>query len=241
MNNHADTNSLYTLGDNLCISVRIEELIIGNGISSCGNTARLDFSPLLIRLKRIEIGDNCSFQTVDGFRIDGLPSLERVEVGRKCFDNWDEWEKWTCEITGCPKISHLSIGNESFSKCTSFELSNLNSLQSIEFGEQCFQSTYCCTINNLKSLEKLHIGKRCFHLYSYKENYSSCNITSCPNLRQIVFDDESCVNYLSLNLASTESLELIEFRNACFLYANLSLSCKLLWTKRFFMIIFIIK
>ena len=39
----------------------------------------------------------------------------------------------------CPNLRQLEIGNESFKDFQSFELSNLNSIQSIKFGNYCFR------------------------------------------------------------------------------------------------------
>ena len=48
-----------------------------------------------------------------------------------------------CRITNCPNLRQLEIGDFSFSYFNLFELSNLNSLQSIEFGVDCFKYANC--------------------------------------------------------------------------------------------------
>ena len=85
------------------------------------------------------IGHQC-FQYVREFVIDGLESLESVKIGEKCFriDN-EERDDGICRITNCPNLRQLEIGDYSFQDFKSFELSNLNSLQSINFGEWCFE------------------------------------------------------------------------------------------------------
>ena len=90
------------------------------------------------KLKRIEIGNQC-FKHVREFVIDGLESLESVKIGEKCFyiDN-SERDDGVCRITNCPNLRQLEIGDYSFWDFKSFEISNLNSLQSIKFGESCF-------------------------------------------------------------------------------------------------------
>ena len=99
----------------------------------------LHFSPLLARLKRIEIGKKC-FQNVREFVIDGLKSLESVKIGCNCFRVGDkEHDYGICRITNCPNLTQLEIGDWSFEDFKSFELSNLNSLQSIMFGGYCFR------------------------------------------------------------------------------------------------------
>ena len=91
------------------------------------------------QLKSITIGNDC-FQHVREFVIDGLESLESVIIGEKCFRIDDEErDDGVCRITNCPNLRQLEIGNYSFVDFKSFELSNLNSIQSIKFGDKCFQ------------------------------------------------------------------------------------------------------
>ena len=91
--------------------------------------------------------------------IDGLESLESVKIGKKCFriddyvddllamldskiENYtgilEERDDGICRITNCPNLRQLEIGDYSFEYFQSFELSNLNSIQSIKFGKYCF-------------------------------------------------------------------------------------------------------
>ena len=51
---------------------------------------------------------------------------------------WRERDDGICRITNCPNLRQLEIGYESFVDFKSFELSNVNSLQSINFGYDCF-------------------------------------------------------------------------------------------------------
>ena len=90
-------------------------------------------------LKRIEIGSWC-FQYVREFVIDGLESLESVKIGGKCVRiSYKERDDGICRITNCPNLRQLEIGyDDSFDDFKSFEISNLNSLQSIKFGWNCF-------------------------------------------------------------------------------------------------------
>ena len=89
-------------------------------------------------LKRIEIGSWC-FQHVREFVIDGLESLESVKIGKECFRiSYKKRDDGICRITNCPNLRQLEIGDDSFKDFQSFELSNLNSIQSINFGKGCF-------------------------------------------------------------------------------------------------------
>ena len=76
--------------------------------------------------------------------IDGLESLESVKIGEECFRiDWRERDDGVCRITNCPNLRQLEIGDWSFFDFKSFELSNVNSLQSIKFGGSCFFYADC--------------------------------------------------------------------------------------------------
>ena len=131
----------------------IEELKIGEKTfnESCNDISKMkmDLSEFK-KLKRIEIGNGC-FKHVREFVIDGLESLEIMKIGGKCFrpkaldDMSDEDIRsfiptnGVCRITNCPNLRQLEIGDSSFEDFKSFELSNLNSIQSIKFGGGCFK------------------------------------------------------------------------------------------------------
>ena len=98
------------------------------------------------QLKSITIGNHC-FQNVREFVIDGLERLESVKIGDYCFRiDYEERDDGVCRITNCPNLRQLEIGDYSFVDFQSFEISNLNSLQSIYFGYECF----CCADFSLK-------------------------------------------------------------------------------------------
>ena len=77
--------------------------------------------------------------------------LKSVKIGGDCFrpkaleDMSDEDilsyipTNGICRITNCPNLRQLEIGGSSFEDFQSFELSNLNSIQSIKFGNGCFR------------------------------------------------------------------------------------------------------
>ena len=91
------------------------------------------------QLKSISIGNDC-FQHVREFVIDGLESLESVKIGKECFRiSFKRRDDGICRITNCPNLRQLEIGDRSFHDFKSFELSNINSLQSINFSEWCFE------------------------------------------------------------------------------------------------------
>ena len=88
-------------------------------------------------IQSIEFGGKC-FKYVREFVIDGLESLESVKIGGWCFRiDGEERNDGVCRITNCPNLRQLEIGWQSFRDFKSFELCNVNSLQSIKFGG-CF-------------------------------------------------------------------------------------------------------
>ena len=138
-----DINSTecYYLGENQSIS-DIPSDIPNLIICGYGNLLQtIDFPNTLHNLKSITIGNAC-FKNVREFVVDGLESLESVKIGYECFRiSYDERDDGVCRITNCPNLRQLEIGYCSFKYFKSFELSNLNSLQSIKFGDRCFWYT----------------------------------------------------------------------------------------------------
>ena len=91
------------------------------------------------QLKSITIGKD-RFKHVREFVVDGLESLESVKIGYECFRiSYDERDDGVCRITNCPNLRQLEMGDNSFIDFKSFELSNLNSIQSIKFDNSCFK------------------------------------------------------------------------------------------------------
>ena len=140
INNHImNEDEKVKIENELVVLMWIEEFVIGNDMFNDENITSLHFSPLLVRLKRIEIGIEC-FENVREFVIDGMESLESVNIGDECFRiDYKRRDDRLCRITNCPNPRQLEIGWNCFYDFKSFELSNVNSLQSIYFGNYgCF-------------------------------------------------------------------------------------------------------
>ena len=99
------------------------------------------------QLRSITIGNEC-FKKVREFVLDGLERLESVKIGEKCFRISDRGKRidGVCRITNCPNLRQLEIGYRSFEDFNQFELSNVNSLQSITFGGSCFNYAKNCIL-----------------------------------------------------------------------------------------------
>ena len=70
--------------NDLIVSMSIEEFVIGDEILNDENITTLHFTPLLIRLKRIEIGSN-SFVYYISFQLFNLNSFQSIEFKEYCF------------------------------------------------------------------------------------------------------------------------------------------------------------
>ena len=77
-----------------------------------------------------------------------LEQLESVKIGYGCFriSFLERRDDGVCRISNCPNLRQLEIGNESFRDFNQFELSNVNSLQSIQFGDWCFYYADNCIL-----------------------------------------------------------------------------------------------
>ena len=136
MNNHVITDN--DLKNDVIVPISIKRFVIGDKMCNDEIITTLHFPPLFARLKRIEIGNEC-FKHVREFVVYDLERLKSVKIGEKCFRiDGKERDDEICRITNCPNLTQLEIGDDSFVDFKSFELSNLNSIQSITFGWECF-------------------------------------------------------------------------------------------------------
>ena len=124
----------------------VEHLHFG-GYGNEEDLTMLDFSSFeFTQLRSITIGNNC-FKSIRKFVLDGLEKLESVKIGKECFRiSWKERDDGVCRITNCPNLTQLEIGCESFKDFKQFEISNVNSLQSIQFGKWCFEYIENCIL-----------------------------------------------------------------------------------------------
>ena len=112
-----------------------------------------------------------------------------------------------------PKLSTLSIGNGAFNEAETFELRNLNEMESIEIGNNCFSNVDEYIINGLNELRELKIGSNSFtnKLNSYgNDTDKSFHILNCESLESIEIGRYSFSDYAGefelKNLSKLESL-----------------------------------
>ena len=126
--------------------------------SGCGNDlTALDFSSFgFTHLRVITIGNVC-FQNVRFFELDGMSELESVKIDANCFRvSYFERGDGVCRITNCPSLCELEIGDRTFYDFNQFELSNVNSLQSIRLGEYCFRYADMCILKSGRRRKVIH-------------------------------------------------------------------------------------
>ena len=112
-----------------------------------------------------------------------------------------------------PKLSTLSIGNGAFNEAETFELRNLNEMESIEIGNNCFSNVDEYIINGLNELRELKIGSNSFtnKLNSYgNDTDKSFHILNCESLESIEIGRYSFSDYAGefelKNLTQLQSL-----------------------------------
>ena len=151
--------------------------------------SNLDFSYFSSdQLQSVIISPGC-FEGVNTLDIDGVPNLEKLEIGDDAFNfavEDDDYYYYDCmcnsshfNLSNCPHLKELTLHNCSLRSYQTLNLSNLDSLQSIYIGDRCF---WMCSlllgsnevkmeneIVDLPSLEEVSIGKQAFYYCHYVE------------------------------------------------------------------------
>ena len=133
--------SVICVGLSFSVVHHIRELTLSpyfmNG--SCDNPTlmKLDFSALS-QLRRLETGSH-SFQQVNHIAFNNLLHLESITIGKACCNAFSE--NGVFEITNCPKLYELEVGDDSCCHFHSFLVSNVDALQFMDIGNRCFQNS----------------------------------------------------------------------------------------------------
>ena len=125
-------------------------------------------------------------------------------------------------------LEDLVIGNHLYNSDVfpTFEISPLFfRLSRIEIGTGCFQKTYRFVISGLEKLERIKIGTTSFKGTGNSDVTGLCHISHCPNLQELIFEDESFCYCKSLVLRKVTSLRSIVFGSYCFWCSDLNLRC----------------
>ena len=220
MNNHG---IVVKEGEHLIVPMSIEKVVFLEKKYNHETITALYFSQLFLLLRRIVISKQC-FEKVDQFILDGLPNFETMIIGKGCFGNDNERENGIFQISNCPTLRRVEIGESSFGSFKFVQFIHLHAIQSIEIGDDCFSTTHSFRMDDLPNLSDLIIGQHCFTTEKEDENDRLCRIVNCPALRQLTIGDNDFEHFTSLELVSVNSLQSIDFGPNCFKSANFSLT-----------------
>lgn len=99
-----------------------------------------DISPFT-QLQSLEMTCN-NFKHVSCLRIDGMPALESIQIGKSSFNRLhfgdDINQDRSCHILRCPKLRKISFGQMAFYDYTGFELKELPALEILDIQKSCF-------------------------------------------------------------------------------------------------------
>ena len=125
---------------------------VANGIE---NNRVLDLS-FMSNLRLLEVGDDC-FEYVRRMRLIGLNQLERVLIGKNCFNKKDEDDRCynpNCHfyLKNCEKLREVKISGDSFKEYSVCEIDTVPSLEVVEIGDVNNRSyNFCHASLELKS------------------------------------------------------------------------------------------
>lgn len=117
------------------VSSTIEELFFVDNSCNEKQFQELNLSEFS-KLRSVVMGSNCC-SYVERVILEGMSELLSFQVGQGCFScsNNRGKKQLLLSINGCPVLTELSIGAESFVEFTSFQLNNLTSLETLHIGK----------------------------------------------------------------------------------------------------------
>ena len=138
--------------DGTMMDSRTESIILSE--HSFNEVESFVFPPFLGSLKRIDIGDDC-FGSIRSLKLTGLIKLESVKIEKRCFTHaTSETQMFVemgsdgaFEITDCPNLKSLQIGDFSFADYHLLEVEILPSLQQVVVGSYAFHWSYLFSLS----------------------------------------------------------------------------------------------
>ena len=128
----------------------VETLIVDSNVCNDESFTAMDLSSFT-GLKTLEVGDY-SFTYVSEMKMIGLSGLERVVIGKHCFNGAGANTDGHFYLKNCKRLRELKIGLRSFEYYTVCEIENVPSLEVIEMGELDKVSyNFSCASLELKS------------------------------------------------------------------------------------------
>ena len=127
-------SSVYDLEN---VDVGVGVLVVASGCCNDSGLRVLDFSRFR-NLREVRVGNEC-FNDVKEVKLNGLKQLERVEIGKQCFYEYNNWayhgQDGHFYLKNCERLRELKIGRWSFREYSVCEIENVPSLEVIEMGE----------------------------------------------------------------------------------------------------------
>ena len=94
-------------------------------------------------------------------------------------------------------------------------------LRRIDISSACLKEVHEFVVDGFASLESVKIGEHCFRK-EWKEELDDgiCQITNCPNLRQLEIGSWNFRNFHTFKLSNLDALQSIKIGDYCFQYAS---------------------
>ena len=109
---------------------------------------------------------------------------------------------------------------------TVLSLSNIPALKRITIGDHCFGSVRSFEVSDMNELESLVVGEDCFtrahnwrQVVKCKPDNRSLKIMNCPKLKAIQIGNDSFSDYDSFEVTSVPSIHSIQLDDRCFYHA----------------------
>ena len=115
------------------LDVGNEVIRVMNGVCNDPDIEEWSLNDCSSRLRELVLGDDC-LQYVSELKLVGFGSLEKVEMGMRCFC---ESEGGLFEVSGCKRLRSVKVGGGSCVKWSSFVMRNCG-VEEVSIGDGCF-------------------------------------------------------------------------------------------------------
>ena len=110
-----------------------EVIRVMNGVCNDPDIEEWSLNDCSSRLRELVLGDDC-LQYVSELKLVGFASLERVEMGMRCFC---ESEGGLFEVSGCKRLRSVRVGDGSCVDWSGFVMKNCG-VEEVSIGDGCF-------------------------------------------------------------------------------------------------------
>ena len=193
---HENVFVMEETGDFFLTYETSEGIVVKDGVGNDEVVASWDMG-LYKSLRELIIGDGC-FAYMAGLKLEGMDTLEKVEIGGECFS----MAEGTMEVVDCVKLKCLKIGSDSCVGWSEFVIWDCGA-EEIEIGDGCFVNCEKVVLKELKELKSLIIDWNTFL------NVKDATFVIIPNLSQLSLGNAfSAVETVTMSNASLLEQEL---------------------------------